>query len=119
MESKWLQNIDLRECQRKRTGKGFQGGQGQTGEIDLYGSGLKEMPAPRYVVFYNGTKEQPDRMELKFSDAFEPKDNEASVEGRAAKKEMQEVIEAKANIDHLPCLPFSGNGTMYPLTFRH
>lgn len=55
----------------------------ETGEIDLYGSGLKELPAPRYVVFYNGTKEQPDRMELKLSDAFEPKDKEASVECRA------------------------------------
>lgn len=38
---------------------------------NLYGSKLVKLPTPAYVVFYNGTKEQPDRTELYLSDAFE------------------------------------------------
>ena len=35
------------------------------------------LPKPKYIVFYNGTKDQPDSMELKLSDCFENTDNEA------------------------------------------
>ena len=51
-----------------------------TGELDIYGSAHAKLPAPQYVVFYNGTQEQPDRMELKLSAAFEPADKKAGVE---------------------------------------
>ena len=51
-----------------------------SGELDLYGSKLAMLPAPQYVVFYNGTQEQPDRMELKLSSAFGPLDKKAGVE---------------------------------------
>ena len=37
---------------------------------NLYGSKLVKIPTPEFVVFYNGIKEQPDRMELYLSDAF-------------------------------------------------
>ncbi len=40
--------------------------------LDIYSSTLKCLPAPQYVVFYNGTREEPDRVELKLSDAFYP-----------------------------------------------
>lgn len=38
--------------------------------LNLYGSGQIELPAPKYVVFYNGTAERPDVEELHISDAF-------------------------------------------------
>lgn len=43
------------------------------------------LPFPRYVVFYNGTKEEPDRMQLLLSDSFFKQDGEElpSLECRA------------------------------------
>lgn len=37
---------------------------------NLYGSRLVEIPLPQYFIFYNGMTDEPDRMELKLSDAF-------------------------------------------------
>ena len=37
---------------------------------NLYGSKLVKIPTPEFVIFYNGTVEQPDNMELYLSDAF-------------------------------------------------
>ena len=39
----------------------------------LYSSKLRKIPVPRFVVFYNGTQEQPESRILKLSDAFEKK----------------------------------------------
>ena len=39
-------------------------------KANLYSSKLIQIPTPKCVVFYNGAKEQPDRMELKLSDSF-------------------------------------------------
>lgn len=39
----------------------------------MYSSKLLEIPVPRFVVFYNGTADQPERRVLKLSDAFEKK----------------------------------------------
>lgn len=41
---------------------------------------LLYFPPPRFVVFYNGTEDIPDRMELKLSDAFETKNGEPELE---------------------------------------
>lgn len=38
--------------------------------LDVYGEKLIRLPMPKYIVFYNGTKEEPDRLELRLSDAF-------------------------------------------------
>ena len=38
--------------------------------LDIYSSTLLKLPSPRYVVFYNGLKEEPDRQDLKLSDSF-------------------------------------------------
>ena len=38
--------------------------------LNPYGAKLVELPAPRYVVFYNGAGERPDREVLRLSDAF-------------------------------------------------
>lgn len=39
-------------------------------KYNLYGSKLIPLPRPQYVIFYNGTEKQPDRSQLKMSDAF-------------------------------------------------
>ena len=51
--------------------------------LDLYSTVQVTLPTPKYVIFYNGTSEQPERMELRLSDAFEEKDEEAALECRA------------------------------------
>lgn len=40
--------------------------------LDLFGSTLVKIPAPSFIVFYNGNRELPDVSEQKLSDAFEP-----------------------------------------------
>ena len=47
--------------------------QGITRNADLYGSALVQIPAPRFVIFYNGMEQQPEQKRLKLSDAFEKK----------------------------------------------
>ena len=37
----------------------------------LYSSKLQKIPAPKFMVFYNGTDDVEDRMELKLSSAYE------------------------------------------------
>jgi len=44
--------------------------QGMTREENLYGSEQVRIPAPKFVVFYNGTYRQPARQVLRLSDAF-------------------------------------------------
>lgn len=50
---------------------------------DLYGSRLIKIPTPKYVVFYNGVREAPDRTTLKLSDAFEVEDKSGEYEWTA------------------------------------
>lgn len=40
-------------------------------EIDVYSSTLQKLPTPRYIVFYNGTKEEVDKRVFRLSEAFE------------------------------------------------
>ena len=51
-----------------------------TKDRNLYGSRIIELPNPKFVVFYNGQKEVPDRSILKLSDAFQVKDEDAELE---------------------------------------
>ena len=47
-------------------------------ESNLYSSKIVKIPTPQFVVFYNGTREQPERVEMKLSDAYEiPTDSPA------------------------------------------
>ncbi len=46
----------------------------------LYGSKLVKIPTPKFVVFYNGTEEQPERLEMKLSDAFRVRNDEIQLE---------------------------------------
>ena len=47
---------------------------------ELYGPKLIELPAPRFVVFYNGTKKQPERKTLRLSDAYMKKQEQPELE---------------------------------------
>lgn len=38
--------------------------------LNIYSAKQIKLPAPRYVVFYNGTREEPDRQILRLTDAF-------------------------------------------------
>lgn len=56
--------------------------------INVYSSRLQRLPFPQYIVFYNGTREEPDRKELRLSDAFLrggsiPEDREPCLEVKA------------------------------------
>lgn len=49
--------------------------------INVFSSTLQEVPVPQYVVFYNGTKEQPDEQILLLSEAFQKNNMHKHVEG--------------------------------------
>jgi len=46
----------------------------------IYSSKLIKIPAPRFVVFYNGVRKQPARRTLRLSDAFEEKAGDPELE---------------------------------------
>ena len=39
-------------------------------KINVYSSKLQKLPTPKYIVFYNGTADEPDERIMKLSDAF-------------------------------------------------
>lgn len=51
--------------------------------LDLYSSTLLKLPTPRYIVFYNGTGNEPDQQELRLSDSFIQQDGSYYLECRA------------------------------------
>ena len=53
---------------------------GMTAKRNLYGSRIIQIPTPRFVVFYNGEAEKPERMVLHLSDAFEKPMEEPELE---------------------------------------
>ena len=44
------------------------------GDSSPYSTKLMKLPTPRFVVFYNGTEEMPEKWERKLSDAYEKKE---------------------------------------------
>ena len=54
--------------------------QGITKDDSLYGSVLIKIPAPRFVVFYNGIDEQPEQQVIRLSDAFEKQNGQTDLE---------------------------------------
>lgn len=42
-------------------------------EANIYGRYLIKLPTPQFIVFYNGKEDVPDELELRLSEAFEPK----------------------------------------------
>ena len=62
----------------------------------LYGSTILKIPAPKFIVFYNGTTEQDDVIKYHLSDAFEKTTDPGEFEWTAT------VI--NANVNHNPTL---------------
>ncbi|MCH5249862.1 MAG: hypothetical protein J1E98_08010 [Lachnospiraceae bacterium] len=53
---------------------------GRVKDENLYGQALIKIPAPRFVVLYNGTEDQPERRILKLSDSYEKKQETPELE---------------------------------------
>ena len=53
---------------------------GRVKDENLYGKVLIKIPAPRFVVFYNGTDSQPEQQILRLSDSFEKKQEHPELE---------------------------------------
>ncbi len=49
----------------------------------LHRTSIVKIPNPRFIVFYNGSREVPDKVELKLSDAFEKQDTSGNFEWTA------------------------------------
>ena len=54
-----------------------------TKDMNLYGSRAVQLPTPKFVIFYNGEAEQPDRKELKLSELFTIPEPDPSLELKA------------------------------------
>lgn len=54
-----------------------------TKDMNLYGTKAVKLPTPRFVIFYNGQAEQPDRKKLKLSELFSIPDADPSLELKA------------------------------------
>ena len=72
----------------------------------IYNERLVKLPFPRYVVFYNGTEEQPEEQELRLSDAFvqvpegEGLKDTAGTEADKTNKPSVEVVVQLLNINY-------------------
>ena len=53
---------------------------GMVKDENLYGVKLVQIPAPQFVIFYNGMKEMPDRTVLRLSDAYSVKEENPALE---------------------------------------
>lgn len=53
---------------------------GMTADQNLYGTRLIQIPAPRFIVFYNGKDERPEREVLNLSDSYLTQDEDVSLE---------------------------------------
>jgi len=58
--------------------------------LNVYSTKLQRLPFPQYLVFYNGLQEEPDRTELRLSDAFIR--SPAIPEGRKPSLEVRAVM---------------------------
>lgn len=42
----------------------------QKNKLDVYSTKQINLPVPRYIIFYNGTKNEPEKKELRLSECF-------------------------------------------------
>lgn len=50
-------------------------------KLNIFSTKLQKIPVPKYIVFYNGTKNQPDEQILLLSEAFQRENTNSYVEG--------------------------------------
>ena len=70
-----------------------------TKDANLFGTRTVQIPAPRFIVFYNGLEKQPDRQTLRLSDAYWTKEEKPALELEAVvlninKGHNQELLDA-------------------------
>ena len=53
---------------------------GMTKDENLYGTKCIQIPTPQFVIFYNGSQEQPERKNLRLSDAYCVKEEHPALE---------------------------------------
>ena len=63
-------------------------------EINVFSTVLKHLPVPAFIVFYNGTREEPDRTILRLTDAF------VSENGKTAENACLECAATMLNINY-------------------
>ena len=63
-------------------------------EINVFSTVLKHLPVPAFIVFYNGTREEPDRTILRLTDAF------VSANGKTAENACLECAATMLNINY-------------------
>ena len=54
-----------------------------TKDANRYGEKMVQIPAPRFIIFYNGIKKRPEREVLKLSDMFEMPTDDHQLELKA------------------------------------
>lgn len=69
-------------------------------ELDIYSSRLVTIPMPQYIVFYNGTKDQPDKQVLRLSDAYEQVEEIHRSPGEASREPALECTAVVLNINY-------------------
>lgn len=67
---------------------------GMTKDQNLYGRKKVRLPAPQFVIFYNGEQPQPERQILRLSDLYETEETEHSLE--------LEAVMLNINLGHNP-----------------
>lgn len=56
-----------------------------TKDVNLYGTKIVKLPTPKFIIFYNGIEEYPDKKELRLSDAY-------TVQGRKPDLELKATM---------------------------
>lgn len=67
----------------------------QKNKLDVYSTKQINLPVPRYIIFYNGTKNEPEKKELRLSECFK---YSAQQSDELEQKEMKPCLELTATM---------------------
>lgn len=67
----------------------------QKNKLDVYSTKQINLPVPRYIIFYNGTKNEPEKNELRLSECFK---YSAQQSDELEQKEMKPCLELTATM---------------------
>ncbi len=66
---------------------------------DIYSSSLIQLPAPRFITFYNGKRAPPERLEQRLSDAYYSRENTGGAGGTESESPNLELKVLQLNIN--------------------
>lgn len=81
----------------------------KSNSLNIYGSTIVKIPTPRYIVFYNGTKDEDPVKHLKLSDAFIKEDSTGNYEWTAT---VYNLNKGKNDELRFRCIALDGYMTM-------